>query len=67
MDGYTYTDKHEFSESKFKRKFKKGICYNCKHLRRHNGELVDYVCDIKGAVVSDTRRRECDNMWEAVD
>jgi len=64
-DGHTYTDKYKFSESKFKLQLERGICYNCKHLKRHNGELAEYVCDIKGAVVSDTRRRECDDMWEA--
>lgn len=41
-----------------------GVCYNCKHLKIHNGELAEYVCDRKGSVVGDTRRRECDEMWE---
>lgn len=63
MDGYTYTDKYAFKESRFKEALSKGICWNCKHLKRHNGELAEYVCDIKGAVVSDTRIRECDDMW----
>ena len=42
----------------------RGICHNCKHLKRHNGELAEFVCDIKGAVVEDPRIRECDEMWE---
>lgn len=41
-----------------------GICYNCKHLKIYNGELAEYVCDRKGSVVEDPRRRECDEMWE---
>lgn len=64
MDGYTYRDRNEFSESKFKNALKRGICWNCKHLKKHNGELAEFVCDIKGAIVTDTRLRECDDMWE---
>ena len=64
MDGYTYWDMYEFSESRFKKALKNGICANCKHLKRHNGGLARFVCDIKGSVVSDTRIRECDEMWE---
>lgn len=66
MDGHTYTDSLEFSESKFKDSLKRGICYNCKHLKKHNGELAEFVCDIKGSVVNDTRIRECDDMWESM-
>lgn len=66
MDGHTYTDRNEFKESRFKEALSRGICYNCKHLKKHNGELAEYVCDIKGAVVTDTRIRECDDMWEPV-
>lgn len=65
MDGYTYSDKNEFSESKFKKALERGICWNCKHLKKHNGELAEYVCDIKGSVVNDTRIRECDDLWES--
>lgn len=65
MDGYTYKDFYDFDESKFKKAVKKGICWNCKHLKKHNGKLAKYVCDIKGAVVNDTRIRECDEMWES--
>lgn len=66
MDGYTYHDSYEFNENRFKGSLKTGICYNCKHLKRHNGELAEYVCDRKGAVVEDTRIRECDDMWEQI-
>ena len=65
MDGHTYTNGLEFSESKFKGDKKRGICQNCKHLKKHNGELAEFVCDIKGSVVNDTRIRECDDMWES--
>lgn len=65
MDGYTYTDRYEFKELRFKEALKQGICANCKHLKKHNGELAEYVCDIKGSVVNDTRIRECDEMWES--
>lgn len=64
MDGHTYTNGLEFSESKFKGDLKRGICWNCKHLRKFNGDLADWVCERKGSVVIDTRRRECDDMWE---
>ena len=64
MDGHTYKDKQEFSESKFKDALKKGICWNCKHLRKFNGDLADWVCARKGSIVIDTRIRECDEMWE---
>lgn len=67
MDGYTYHDSYEFNENRFKESLKTGICYNCKHLKRHNGELAEYVCDRKGSVVEDTRRRECDEMWERME
>lgn len=66
MDGHTYKDMYEFNEHKFKESLKKGICWNCKHLKKHNGKLADFVCDIKGAVVTDTRIRECDDMWEQI-
>ena len=65
MDGHTYMYSLRFSESKFKDALKKGICWNCKHLRKYNGDLADWVCEIKGSVVLDTRIRECDDMWEA--
>lgn len=29
-----------------------------------HGDLADWVCERKGSVVIDTRRRECDAMWE---
>lgn len=64
MDGHTYKDPWEFSESKFKDDLKRGICWNCKHLRKFNGDLADWVCERKGSVVLDTRIRECDEMWE---
>lgn len=64
MDGHTYKNFYDFKESKFKKKLEKGICWNCKHLKKHNGELAKHVCDIKGTVVNDTRIRECDEMWE---
>lgn len=64
MDGYTYTNSLEFSESKFKDDLKRGICWNCKHLRKYNGDLADWVCERKGSIVLDTRIRECDDMWE---
>lgn len=65
MDGYTYTDRNEFKESRFKDALKRGICANCKHLKKHNGDLAEWVCEAKGSVVNDTRIRECDEMWEA--
>lgn len=64
MDGHTYTDRYQFKESRFKKALEKGICWNCKHLRKFNGDLADWVCERKGSVVIDTRRRECDEMWE---
>lgn len=64
MDGHTYKDKNEFHENKFKDDLKRGICWNCRHLRKFNGGLADWVCERKGSVVIDTRRRECDEMWE---
>lgn len=67
MDGYTYTEPNEFNESRYKEALKRGICANCKHLKKHNGELAEWVCDVKGAVVNDTRIRECDDMWERKD
>lgn len=66
MDGYTYYDKDGFSEARYKEALKHGICANCKHLKKHNGELAEFVCDIKGSVVNDTRIRECDDMWESM-
>ena len=66
MDGHTYYDSFEFNESKFKIALRKGICFNCKHLKKHNGKLAEYVCARKGAVVEDTRIRECDAMWEQI-
>ena len=67
MDGHTYNNASEFSESRFKKDLERGICYNCKHLKKHNGEIAEWVCDRKGSVVEDTRHRECDEMWEAID
>ena len=64
MDGHTYKDKNEFCENKFKDDLKRGICWNCRHLRKFNGDLADWVCERKGSVVIDTRRRECDTLWE---
>ena len=64
MDGYTYKNFYDFSESRYKKALESGICANCRHLKKHNGELAKWVCDIKGAVVTDTRIRECDTMWE---
>lgn len=64
MDGHTYKDMYEFKESRFKESLRRGICWNCKHLKKYNGKLADFVCDLKGAVVNDTRIRECDEMWE---
>ena len=65
MDGHTYTNYNEFKEDKFKEALNKGICWNCKHLKKHNGELANFVCDRKGTVVNDIRIRECDEMWES--
>lgn len=64
MDGHTYKDKNEFSENKFKADLKRGICWNCNHLRKHNGDMAEWVCERKGSVVNDTRIRNCDEMWE---
>lgn len=64
MDGNVYNNEYEFNERRFKKSLEKGICYNCKHLKKHNGNLAEYVCEKKGAVVNDTRVRECDDMWE---
>lgn len=64
MDGYTYQDKNDFNEKRYKEAIASGICANCKHLRKHNGDLAEFVCDRKGSVVKDTRVRECDELWE---
>lgn len=40
------------------------MCANCKHLKKHNGSLADWVCDRKGAIVTDPLIKECDEMWE---
>lgn len=64
MDGHTYKDANEFHESKFKDALKHGICWNCKNLRKFNGDLADWACEAKGSVVFDTRIRNCDEMWE---
>ena len=64
MDGHTYKDKNEFHENKFKEALERGICWNCKNLRKFNGDLADWVCEKKSSVVLDTRIRECDDMWE---
>lgn len=39
-------------------------CANCKHLKKHNGKLADYVCDRKGSIVTNPYDKECDEMWE---
>ena len=43
------------------------MCANCKHLKKHNGSLADWVCDRKGAIVTDPLIKECDEMWEQTD
>lgn len=63
-DGHIYKNKNEFHENKFKDALKRGICWNCKHLRKFNGDFADWVCERKGSVVLDTRLRNCDDMWE---
>ena len=42
----------------------KKMCANCKHIKKHNGKLADYVCDRKGSVVTNPYDKECDEMWE---
>lgn len=40
------------------------MCANCKHIKKHNGKLADYVCDRKGSIVTNPYDKECDEMWE---
>lgn len=42
-------------------------CANCKHLKKHNGNLADWVCDRKGSIVTNPYDKECDEMWEPKD
>ena len=42
----------------------KKMCANCKHIKKHNGKLADYVCDRKGSIVTNPYDKECDEMWE---
>ena len=45
----------------------KKICANCRHLKKHNGKLADWVCDRKGSIVTNPYDKECDEMWERKD
>lgn len=45
----------------------KKMCANCKHIKKHNGKLADYVCDRKGSIVTNPYDKECDEMWERKD